>query len=222
MSVANPSYSSPAPTFPGAQDHPGQASTTVAVLPRAPEVELELHGEPRGEWAPDVMRHLCSETARVVWAKQGGAPGTLSVALVHGAAPTAGLPHRVAVGAYSPETRTVLLFLEAIERARRDQPSARRLLRALVHEITHDVQHHRNPDLRPSRRGSVTMDRSTYAADPIEREAAREEAAFDAAVFEDAADREPSADVAAYRTVITTRLRILLTALDFCAERAAA
>lgn len=163
-------------------------------------------------------RALCAEAARVVWAAQTGLTGELAIALVPGPAPTADVEHRVVVGAYSPETRTVLVFIEALERVRRRRSYLRQMLLTLAHEVTHAAQHRSHPGLRPGRRGSATLDAPAYAEDPFERDAASEAAAFDHALFSPEAPPELAARVSNYRGELTARLVELIDALELDGE----
>src|SRR5204862_2468187 len=85
-------------------------------------------------------RELCAEAARVIWASLTKLEGELAVAFVPGPAPTQDARTRVVVGGYSPETKTVLIFIESLEKVRRERSYLRQLMRTLAHEVAHAVQ----------------------------------------------------------------------------------
>jgi len=58
-------------------------------------------------------RELCAEAARVIWTSETTLEGELAIAFVPGPAPTQDGRNRVVVGGYSPETHTVLIFIES-------------------------------------------------------------------------------------------------------------
>ncbi len=159
-------------------------------------------------------RELCAEAARVVWASQTREEGELAVAFVPGPPPTQDGRHRIVVGGYSPETKTVLIFIESLEKVRRDRSYLRQLLRTLAHETTHAVQHREHPGLRPGRLGSVTMDAETYSQDPLERSAAFEEDVFDHVLFSASPPPEARERVIGYRPHLTHRLFELIHDLE--------
>ena len=61
-------------------------------------------------------RELCAEAARIIWASHTTLEGELAVAFVPGPAPTQDIRTRVVGGGYSPETKTVLIFIEALDK----------------------------------------------------------------------------------------------------------
>ncbi len=162
----------------------------------------------------DPWRELCSEAARVIWNSQTPLEGELAIAFVPGPAPTQDGKHRVVVGGYSPETRTVLVFIESLEKVRRDRSYLRQLLRTLAHEVTHAVQHREHPGLRPGRLGSVTLDAEAYAKDPLERAAVAEESAFDHVLFSESPPPDALSRVAAYRAHLTPHLFEMIHELE--------
>jgi hypothetical protein len=157
---------------------------------------------------------LCAEAARVIWNAQTSLESELAIAFIPGPAPTHDGKHRVVVGGYSPETRTVLVFIESLEKVRRHRSYLRQLLRTLAHEVSHAVQHREHPGLRPGRLGSVTLDAEAYAQDPLERAALAEESAFDHVLFSESPPAEVLSRVAAYRAHLTARLFELIHELE--------
>jgi hypothetical protein len=178
---------------------------TVDVVVLGTEAEARV----LGPW-----QELCAEAARVVWATQTALEGEISLAFVPGPAPTQDTKYRVVVGGYSPETRTVLIFIESLEKVRRDRSYLRQLLRTMAHEVTHAVQHREHPGLRPGRLGSVTLDAAMYAKDPLERAAIFEEAVFDETLFSSVPSPETRERVAVYRARLTPRLFELIHDLE--------
>lgn len=166
------------------------------------DVESVVLGPPEAATPLEPWRRLTELAARVVWKTQTDAGGKLAVALLPGPSPTHHEPHRIVVGAYSPETHTVIIFVEGLDKVRRSRSYLRQMMRTLCHETTHAVQHQRRPELRPGR-GSVQLDPAAYREDRHEQEAVREETAFDHALF----THQPPADlaerVAAYRHNLT-------------------
>jgi hypothetical protein len=146
------------------------------------EVESIVLGPPDVAQQLEPWRQLTEDAARIIWKTQTALGGKLAVALLPGESPTHHGAHRVVVGAYSPETHTVLIFVEGLEKVRRSRSYLRQMMRTLAHETTHAVQHRRQPDTRPGR-GSVVLDAVAYAADPKEQAAVHEENAFDHALF---------------------------------------
>ena len=185
-------------------------------LPEPPllAVETVVLGEEDGDKTLAPWRELCAEAARVVWASETGEEGELAIAFVPGPPPTQDHRHRVVVGGYSPETRTVLIFVESLDKVRRDRSYLRQLLRTLAHEVTHAVQHREHPGLRPGRLGSVTMDPAAYAQDPLEQAACAEESAFDHVLFSAQVPDSVKPRVAAYRPNLTHRLFELIHELE--------
>lgn len=159
-------------------------------------------------------RELCAEAARVIWTSETALEGELAIAFVPGPAPTQDRANRVVVGGYSPETLTVLIFIESLDKVRRNRSYLRQLLRTLAHEVTHAVQHREHPTLRPGRLGSVTMDPAAYARDPLELAAHFEEECFDHVLFSAAPPQDHRARVAAYRSHLTARLFELIHELE--------
>ena len=159
-------------------------------------------------------RELCAEAARVVWEAGTTLEGELSIAFIPGPAPTHDHRNRVVVGGYSPETRTVLIFIESIEKVRRDRSYLRQLLRTLAHEVTHAVQHREHPGLRPGRLGSVTLDAAAYARDPLELAAAAQEAAFDHVLFSPEIPSDVRKEAARFVPHLTHRLFELIHELE--------
>ena len=186
-------------------------------LPEPPllTVETVVLGAEDSDRTLAPWRELCAEAARVVWASETGQEGELAIAFVPGPAPTHdGHAHRVVVGGYSPETKTVLIFVESLDRVRRDRSYLRQLLRTLAHEVTHAVQHREHPGLRPGRLGSVTMAAEDYARDPLEQAACAEENAFDHVLFSAEVPENARNRVAAYRPNLTHRLFELINELE--------
>ena len=185
-------------------------------LPEPPllAVDTVVLGDEEGDRTLAPWRELCAEAARVVWASATHLEGELAIAFVPGPPPTQDHRNRVVVGGYSPETKTVLIFVESLERVRRDRSYLRQLLRTLAHEVTHAVQHREHPGLRPGRLGSVTLDAKEYAKDPLEQAAAAEEAAFDHVLFSADVPEGARNRVAAYRPNLTHRLFELIHELE--------
>lgn len=169
----------------------------------------EEEAQKLGPW-----RELCAEAARVIWAALTAVEGELAIAFVPGPAPTQGIPTRVVVGGYSPETKTVLIFIESLEKVRRERSYLRQLMRTLAHEVTHAVQHREHPGLRPGRLGSVTLDAETYSKDPLEKAAIAEEAAFDYVLFSSSPPEDLKARLTTYRIRLTHRLLELIHELE--------
>jgi hypothetical protein len=159
-------------------------------------------------------RELCAEAARVIWCSETTLDGELSIALIPGPAPTQAEHTRVVVGGYSPETRCVLLFIESLDKVRRNRSYLRQLLRTLAHEVTHSVQHREHPTLRPGRLGSVTLDPNAYARDPLEMAANFEEEAFDHVLFTPEPPDNHRRRVSEYRKHLTARLFELIHELE--------
>ena len=178
------------------------------------DAEAVVLGDTAAARALEPWRALCAEAARVIWSVQTDQEGKLAIALLPGALPLAGSARRVVVGAYSPETRTIVVFIDALEQVRRQRTWLRQLLRTLAHEVTHAVQHRANPAVRPGRRGSATLGAAAYDADALERQAAREQDAFDLALFSPDAPAELADRVDAYRGAQTARLVELIDALE--------
>lgn len=177
-------------------------------------VEAVVLGSEEDARTLEPWRELCVEASRVIWASQSHLESELAIAFIPGPAPTHDGKHRVVVGGYSPETKTVLIFIESLEKVRRDRSYLRQLLRTLAHEVTHAVQHREHPGLRPGRLGSVTMDAEDYAKDPFERAAVSEEAAFDHVLFSATPPAEFLPRVAAFRAHLTPRLFELIHELE--------
>lgn len=177
-------------------------------------VETAVLGSEEEARMLEPWRELCAEAARIIWAAQTALEGELAVAFIPGPAPTQDSEHRIVVGGYSPETRTVLVFIESLEKVRRQRSYLRQLLRTLAHETTHAVQHREHPGLRPGRLGSVTLDAESYARDPLERAAVAEEWAFDHVLFTSAPPPEMMPRVAAYRARLTPRLFEMIHELE--------
>jgi len=169
----------------------------------------EVEAKKLGPW-----RELCAEAARVIWASMTGLEGELAIAFVPGPAPTQDSRTRVVVGGYSPETRTVLIFIESLDKVRRERSYLRQLMRTLAHEITHAVQHREHPGLRPGRLGSVTLDAETYSKDPLEKAAVAEEVVFDHVLFSSSPPEDVKARLASYRIRLTHRLFELIHELE--------
>jgi hypothetical protein len=159
-------------------------------------------------------RELCAEAARIIWTSETSIEGELAIAFIPGPAPTQQARNRIVVGGYSPETRTVLIFIESLEKVRRNRSYLQQLLRTLAHEVTHAVQHREHPTLRPGRLGSVTLDPSAYARDPLELAACFEEESFDYVLFSPRPPADHKARVAAYRPYLTARLFELIHDLE--------
>ena len=185
-------------------------------LPDTPllAVETVVLGTEEEAATLEPWRELCGEASRVVWSSQCALEGELAIAFIPGPAPTQDGKHRVVVGGYSPETKTVLIFIESLDKVRRERSYLRQLMRTLAHEVTHAVQHREHPGLRPGRLGSVTMDAESYAKDPFERAAVTEEAAFDHVLFSAAPPVEYQPRVAAFRAHLTPRLFELIHELE--------
>jgi hypothetical protein len=185
-------------------------------LPETPllAVETVVLGTEEEAKSLEPWKDLCSEASRVIWNAQTSLESELAVAFIPGPAPTQDGKHRIVVGGYSPETKTVLVFIESLEKVRRDRSYLRQLMRTLAHEVTHAVQHREHPGLRPGRLGSVTLDAESYARDPLERAAVAEEAAFDHVLFSESPPAETLARVSAYRKHLTARLFELIHELE--------
>lgn len=169
------------------------------------EVEAVVLGPPEAAEKLEPWRRLSEMAARVVWETQTDQGGRLAIALLPGASPTHHREDRVVVGAYSPETHTVLIFVESLDKVRRSRTYLQQLMRTLAHETTHAVQHCRDPGSRPGR-GSVTLDPEAYRQDAREQEAMREEAAFDHALFTRQPPPELATRASAYRHKLTADL----------------
>ena len=178
------------------------------------EVETVVLGSEEDARTLGTWRELCAEAARVIWESETELEGGLAIAFIPGPAPTNDGRNRVVVGGYSPETRTVLIFIESLDKVRRNRSYLRQLLRTLAHEVTHAVQHREHPSLRPGRLGSVTLDPDAYAKDPLERAAHFEEEAFDQVLFSAEPPERYRARVAAYRSHLTARLFELINELE--------
>jgi hypothetical protein len=166
------------------------------------EVEAVVLGPADTAETLEPWRRLTEMAARVVWRTQTDMGGKLSVALLPGPSPTHHEAHRIVVGAYSPDTHTVIIFVEGLDRVRRSRTYLQQMMRTLAHETTHAVQHCRNPASRPGR-GSVMLDPESYKLDANEQEAMREESAFDHALFTHQPPPELAARAEAYRHNLT-------------------
>jgi len=163
------------------------------------EVESIVLGPPDVSGPLEPWRRLTEEAARVVWSAQTDLGGKVAVALMPGQHPTHHSASRVVVGAYSPEARAVLIFIEGVDRVRRTRTYLRQLMRTLAHEVTHAVQHRLSPNGDTHRRGSVMLSAEKYSDDPLERAAVAEENAFDHALFSAEPPRDLASKVMAYR-----------------------
>ena len=92
-------------------------------------VETVVLGTEEEARSLEPWRDLCAEASRVIWNAQTALEGELAVAFVPGQAPTQDGKYRIVVGGYSPETRTVLVFIESLDRVRRDRTYLRQLMR---------------------------------------------------------------------------------------------
>jgi len=166
------------------------------------EVEAVVLGPAEAAEKLEPWRKLTEMAADVVWKTQTNRGGKLAVALLPGPSPTHHEAHRIVVGAYSPETHTVIIFVEGLDKVRRSRTYLQQMMRTLAHETTHAVQHCRDPKSRPGR-GSVMLDPESYRKDAHEQEAMREEAAFDHALFTHQPPPELAERAAAYRHNLT-------------------
>ena len=96
------------------------------------DVESIVLGPPDVAQQLEPWRQLTQDAARIVWKTQTHLGGKLAVALLPGDSPTHHQDHRVVVGAYSPETHTVLIFVEGLEKVRRSRSYLRKMMRTLA------------------------------------------------------------------------------------------
>jgi len=178
------------------------------------DIEVLVLGSASDTRELEPWRKVCAEAARVVWTAQTELDGELAMAIVPGPATASGGQHRAVVGAYSPETRTVLVFIEAQAADRRERSWLRQLLRTTAHEVTHAVQHRANPALRPGRRGPVMYDPDDQAGDRLERSAEDEAAALDQALFSAAPPAGFDDRARSYHGGRTARLAELIEAVE--------